>query len=282
MIRSSSSDSEHGHLQRKAQLFLSMAIVASVGLIYIYPLALPTPLLDPDEGIHATIAQEMVDRGDYLVPRYLGTPFRDKPILYFAAQAASLRVFGMNEAAIRIPGFLFSLFGCVTTATLARRLFDAETAVYAVLASLTLVLPVALVQSATHDIALVPWINLLVLCFWEQDQTTHERRRWGWTAGAAICVALALLTKGLIAIAIASSGIAIYLILTRSLSWAMLGRCVVTLLAGGLLASPWFLVMESASSGYLFYYFIERHFLGFVTQRQDMVTLLGTTTTGQC
>jgi hypothetical protein len=211
----------------------------------------------------------MVDRSDYLLPRYLGTPFRDKPILYFAVQAASLRLFGMNEAAIRIPGFLFALFGCVTTAILARRLFDPETAVYAVLASLTLVLPIALAQSATHDIALVPWINLLVLCFWEQDQTTHERQRWGWTAGAAVCVALALLTKGLIGIAIVSSGIAIFLILTHSLSWAMLGRCVVTLLAGGLLASPWFMAMESASSGYLFYYFVERHFLGFVTKRQE-------------
>ena len=57
---------------------------ACAAVIYLYPLALATPLLDPDEGLHATISQSMVERGDYVVPRFLGEPFRDKPILYFA------------------------------------------------------------------------------------------------------------------------------------------------------------------------------------------------------
>src|SRR6267142_5025111 len=107
---------------------LLVAIVACVVGIYVYPLALRTPLMDPDEGIHATIAQEMVERGDYVIPRYLGVPFRDKPILYSAAQAVSLRIFGMNEAAVRLPGVLFALLGCATTTLLARRMFDAESA----------------------------------------------------------------------------------------------------------------------------------------------------------
>jgi len=91
MIRSSSPNLKSGQMDRKSLLFLLTAIVASVFLIYIFPLVLSTPLFDPDEGIHAAIAQEMVDRSDYLIPRYLGTPFRDKPILYFAAQGVSLR-----------------------------------------------------------------------------------------------------------------------------------------------------------------------------------------------
>ena len=43
--------------------------------------------MDPDEGIHATIAQEMVERGDYVIPRYLGVPFRDKPISLFGGSS---------------------------------------------------------------------------------------------------------------------------------------------------------------------------------------------------
>jgi 4-amino-4-deoxy-L-arabinose transferase-like glycosyltransferase len=257
------------HMDGRSRRLLLVAIIASIVLIYIYPLTLPTPLMDPDEGLHATIAQEMVERGDYLVPRISGEPFRDKPFLYFAAQAASLRMFGMNEAAIRLPGFLFALLGCATTALLARRLFDAETALYAALAALTLVLPVALAQSAAHDIALVPWINLLVLCYWEQENATTASQRWRWVAGGAVCVALALLTKGLIGIAVVTSGIAIYAVVTRSLSWSLLGRCMVVLLAGGALASPWFLRMEHVSPGYSYYYFVQRHFLGFVTEGQE-------------
>src|SRR3972149_6584955 len=111
-----------------ARRLLLLAIVACVTLVYLYPLTLPTPLLDPDEGLHASIAQEMVEHGDYLVPRHSGEPFRDKPIVYFAAQAESLRLFGMSEAAVRLPGVLFSLLGCVTTGLLAWRLFDKEVA----------------------------------------------------------------------------------------------------------------------------------------------------------
>src|SRR3954447_13756599 len=125
-------------MDRCSRSLLLMAIVACVVGIYLYPLALRTPLMDPDEGIHATIAQEMVERGDYVIPRYLGVPFRDKPILFSAAQAVSLRIFGMIEAAVRLPGFLFALFGCATTTLLARRMFDADCAIYAALASLTL------------------------------------------------------------------------------------------------------------------------------------------------
>src|ERR1700742_3601160 len=134
-------------MDRWSRSLLLMSIIACVIGINLYPLALQTPLMDPDEGIHASIAQEMVERSDYVIPRYLGVAFRDKPILYSAAQAVSLRIFGMNEAAVRLPGILFALLGCVTPAVLARRMFDAESAVYATLASLTLVLPAVLTQS---------------------------------------------------------------------------------------------------------------------------------------
>lgn len=249
-----------------ARRLLLLAVVACVGMIYLYPLTLPTPLLDPDEGLHASIAQEMVERGDYLIPRFCGEPFRDKPIVYFLAEAVSLRLFGMNEAAVRLPGVLFSLLGCVTTGLLAWRLYDQEIAWYALVAALTLVLPAMLTQSPAHDIALVPAINLLAICFWEQEHAQAARVRWRWLVGGAVCVALALLTKGLIGIAVFAVGIALYAVVTRSYSWRQVGCCALVLAVGGVVASPWFLAMESASPGYLKYYFIDRHVLGFVTE----------------
>src|SRR6476620_2882587 len=117
----------------RSRSLVLMSIVACVVGIYLYPLALRTPLMDPDEGIHATIAQEMVERGDYVIPRFLVVPFRDKPALYSAAQALSLRFFGMSEAAVRLPGVLFALLGCATTAVLAWRMFDAESVLYVTL-----------------------------------------------------------------------------------------------------------------------------------------------------
>lgn len=256
-------------MNRSAQTWFWIAIACCITGIYLYPLALPTPLLDPDEGIHATIAQEMVERGDYLVPRFCGEVFRDKPFLYSAAQAVSLRLFGMNEAADRLPGYLFALLGCATTALLARRLFDMEAAIYSCLAALTMFLPLVLAQSPAHDIALVPWINLLVLAFWEQENAGAARSQRFWFFVMAACVALALVTKGLIGLAVICSGLAIFVFLSRSLSRRMISRTFAAFAIGGLLASPWFLLMERASPGYSYYYFVERHFLGFVTEGQE-------------
>src|SRR5437867_4012987 len=78
------------------------------------PLLASAPLFDPDEGLHAAIAQEMVRTGDYVTPRFLGEPFLDKPILFFWAEAVSLRIFGMNEAAVRIPPLIFGLLGMLS------------------------------------------------------------------------------------------------------------------------------------------------------------------------
>lgn len=243
------------------------AFVCAV-LIYIYPLALPTPLLDPDEGLHAAISQHMVESGDYLTPRFLGKPFLDKPILYFAAQAFSLRVFGMHEAAVRLPGLLFALFGALTTALLAGRLFDRQTGWLALLVSLTSIIPASLAQSAAHDVALVPWTNLLLVCLWEADCKNSWRRRAAYTLGAALCVALAVLTKGLIGIAVVAAGCAIYIVVLRKFTLASTVPGVVSFAGGILLASPWFIWMELQVPGYLHYYFVERHLHGFATSTQ--------------
>jgi 4-amino-4-deoxy-L-arabinose transferase-like glycosyltransferase len=42
----------------------------------------------------------------------------------------------------------------------------------------------------------------------------------------------------------------------------------VVAVVGSALAAPWFAVMEQASSGYLKYYFVDRHLLGYVTEGQ--------------
>jgi 4-amino-4-deoxy-L-arabinose transferase-like glycosyltransferase len=81
-------------------------------------------------------------------------------------------------------------------------------------------------------------------------------------------VALALLTKGLIGLAVIAPGIATYALWTRRLSSNLIARCTLAFITGGLLASPWFIAMERASPGYLYYYFIDRHLLGFVTEGQ--------------
>ena len=55
------------------------------------------PLIDRDEPRFAEASREMIERGDYIVPRFNNQLRLDKPPLTYWAQTASYRVFGQND-----------------------------------------------------------------------------------------------------------------------------------------------------------------------------------------
>ena len=244
--------------------------IAAAAVFFLFPLVVARniPLIDPDEGLHASIAQEMVERGDWVVPRLLGKPFLDKPILYFWAEACSLQCFGMSEAAVRLPGLLFGLLGAVTTGAVAWRLCGRTTGLVAGLFYTTSALPLALSQAAAHDVALVPWVNLAILSFWESDHVQTRRAALAWASVAGLVLGLAILTKGLVGIALVGGTYGGYLIFTRQLRLASCFRGMLAVAIAALIASTWYWAVEQRNPGYLHYYFIQRHVLGFTTDTQ--------------
>ena len=61
------------------------------------------PLIDRDEPRFAEASREMIERGDYTVPRFNNQLRLDKPPLAYWAQAVSYRIFGENDFAARFP-----------------------------------------------------------------------------------------------------------------------------------------------------------------------------------
>ncbi len=249
--------------------WLAAGVVALALVCYVLPLAVDIPLVDPDEGLHAAISQEMVERGDWVTPRLLGAPFLDKPVLFFWAEAASLDLVGMTRTGVRLPGLLFGLLGALTTAWLAVALTGSRRAgLLAGVIYATTILPLALDQAAVHDVALVPWTNLAMLCLWR----ARARRTGGGlvtaTAAAGVFVGLAMLTKGLVGVALVGVPFAIWLVAERRLTWRLVLGGALALGVGAAIAAPWYLAMERAQPGYLYYYFVDRHLLGFATTTQ--------------
>jgi 4-amino-4-deoxy-L-arabinose transferase-like glycosyltransferase len=261
------------HLRR---LFLVVALA-----LVLAPLVASAPLFDPDEGLHAAIAQEMVQRGDYVTPTFRGEPFLDKPILFFWAEAASLRLFGHNAAAVRIPPLLFGLFGMVTVALLGRALVDESAGLIAGIAYGTMLLPMGVSEVAVHDIGLVPFMCLAAYCLVRVDLppeggnyrphpvvSAFRRNFWLYAIAAGVALGLSILTKGLVGIVF--TGIfAVCLIARRPSSWFRLALAVtVAVVVALVVASPWYIAMERAHPGYLYYYFVERHLQGYLTATQ--------------
>src|SRR5215218_4698055 len=170
-----------------------LAVVALALLVA--PLIASAPLFDPDEGLHAAIAQEMVQRGDYVTPTFRGEPFLDKPILFFWAEAASLRIFGHNAAAVRLPPLLFGLFGMIAVALLGRALFDEAAGLIAGIVYGTMLLPLGVSEVAVHDVGLVPFMCVACWCLIRSERNILL---YSIVAGAAL--GLSILTKGLVGI----------------------------------------------------------------------------------
>ncbi len=59
-----------------------LAVLVAVSLPFLF-IKLDFPLLDPDEGLYASIAQEMLSRGDWVIPHVNGLPYLERPPLYF-------------------------------------------------------------------------------------------------------------------------------------------------------------------------------------------------------
>lgn len=258
-----------------------LALLAAMGLICPLLAAPRIPLVDPIEGLHASIAQEMVEHGDWIVPRQLREPFLDKPILYFWAIAASLKLFGMSEAAVRLPGLLFGLLGTLTTALVGYRLLGRRTGLLSGIFYAAMVLPLALVQQPAHDAALVPLVNLALLCLWESDGRVRSigfsrsseipgrtSGTWIWTAAAGVFLGLAILTKGLAGVAMAGVAYGSYLVLSRRLRMIHCLRAALAMTTAAAVAGAWYIAVERENPGYLRYFFFERHVLGFFTGSQ--------------
>lgn len=244
-----------------------LGLVALAALFYVFPLAVDIPLIDPDEGLHAAIAQEMVERGHYFVPTFLGEPFLDKPILFFWSQALSLKLFGMNDTAARLPGLLFGLFGAISTGLVARALLGRSAGVLAGCLYATMLMPLGQSQAAGPDVALISWINLAVLFLWRADRATARSTVLRAGAVAGVFLGLALLTKGLVGIALVCLMFGGLRVLRRP-STHVISALVVAGVVAIALALPWYLGVERIRPGYLKYYFIDRHLLAYLSAGQ--------------
>jgi 4-amino-4-deoxy-L-arabinose transferase-like glycosyltransferase len=210
-------------------------------------------LFDPDEGRNAEVAREMAYSNDYVVPHLDGLPYLDKPIVYFAAAAAMMELFGPTEAAARLPAYLATLATIGLLVWFARRRWGEEAGWLAGLTYATMVLPLAYARTAIFDSTLTLCTTAAIVWF------ADERPIAAWAA-----MAVGALTKGPIAIAIPLLAVVPHALATGTPVRRLFPRRA--LAAFGAVALPWFMVVSIQHPDFPGYVFL-RETLQRVTTR---------------
>jgi len=218
--------------------------LVDLGILLLLAAALYLPglgtrdLWNPNEPIYGRAVVEMAERGDWLIPTINGTPFAEKPILYYWMALAASGVAGeVTETTLRVPSVV------VTVATLFLTYF--------------LVLPYSgrrralltgLLLGTTYGVFwCARWVQMdsLALVFTTAvllplsrmaDHGLAPRRAWLW---AGVAAGLGFMAKGPVVVLLPALVFTAYVLATRRPALIWSPRAALAALPFAALVLPW-------------------------------------------
>lgn len=187
-------------------------ILTLTGLLLFIPFLGSVHLFDWDEINFAESAREMLVTGNYTRVQINYEPFWEKPPLFFWLQAASMKIFGVNEFAARFPNAVLGVITLLTFFFIGRKLFDDRFGFTWALCYMGSFLPFLYFKSGIID----PWFNyfifLSVFFLCSSISITGRATRYIFYSG--LFTGLAILTKGPVGLLIVLLAYIVFLILT--------------------------------------------------------------------
>jgi 4-amino-4-deoxy-L-arabinose transferase-like glycosyltransferase len=215
-------------------------------------------LWDVDEGRNAGCALEMVESGDYLKPTFNAELRVDKPPLLYWLEAVAYHYFGVNEFAARLPSALAALATVLLTYELGRSLFGQRTGLLAGLVFAMTPLVCASARFANPDALLNLFTVLPLLVFWLGYKHTGRYL----FVPVSLGMALAVLAKGPVGLALPVLVLTAFLIWERRLRLLWSPRLLLGVLVFGLVALPWYALVGAETKGEFLRGFLLTHNLG--------------------
>lgn len=226
------------------------ALALVVWLAFFWQLG-AVPLYDLDEGAFTEATREMLASGNYITPYRDGMPRYDKPVLIYWLQAASVRLLGFDEFALRLPSAIAAALWVLALWRFVRAHLDAATATVAGLA-LALTLQVALIgKAAVADAVLNLFIALACFDIWgywcrrqAASSAAHTQAERWLLVRIALWLALGFLTKGPVAVLFPLLASLLYALTSGGWRTWFVAVCDPRLwLVFLLVAAPWYLAV---------------------------------------
>lgn len=224
-------------------------------------------LVKPDEGRYAEIPREMVASGDWLTPRLNDLKYFEKPPLQYWATATAFTAFGDHEWTARLWAALTGLFSILFAAYAAAQLWGRSVGWHTAAVLAGSLLYVLISHINTLDMGVSFFLSGAIFAFvlaQRDEATARQTRNWMWTAWALL--GLAVLSKGLIGLALPGATLVAYTLWQRDFGlWKKLHLLsgLAILLA---ITAPWFIAVSLANPEFFHFFFIHEHFERFLTK----------------
>lgn len=278
---------------------LALIILSGLWLILFFAALFAPPLLDDADGTHASAARHMALTGDLVTLRVDGVRYLEKAPLPYWLVALSFRIFGFNTFAAHLPQAIGVLLLALLGYRWTYRAFSPRAAFYTGLVTLTSAGVFLFTRYFIPEVLLSLFLCIALYCLLQSftknesvNPTLSEVERA--VAPAAVekpasrfsptiyayimwtAMALAVLTKGLVALVFFFGTAIVYLALTGDYkNWRRLKPITGTLLFVAI-AAPWHILAGLRNTGgmdghgFFWFYFVNEHFLRFLGRRYPM------------
>ncbi|MDC6367091.1 MULTISPECIES: ArnT family glycosyltransferase [Flavobacteriaceae] len=218
-----------------------LALLVCTSFIGLYPIYIL------DEARNAEAAREMLVSGNYIVPTFNGQLRTDKPPLHYFFMILGYKLFGVNSFGAR---FFSGFFGALTIYVTYWNVKKWHNQTMGWITAIILMSSLFFVQEfhlAVPDPYLIFFVSLSLFAFYNYYKTNS----WTWFVALYGAMALGMLTKGPIAIALPGMIIPLFLVFKKDFKLkTILGlRPFLGLILVLLLATPWYYLVHVETLG---------------------------------
>ena len=198
---------------------IPLIIVFISSLLFMHSLG-TVHLFDWDEINFAESAREMIVSGNYMQVQINFEPFWEKPPIFFWLQVVSMKIFGINEFAARLPNAICGILTLLSLFLIGRKLQGQRFGLWWTLLYAGSFLPHLYFKSGIID----PWFNFftfLGIAFLANflQHSTNDRPPVSSLLWSSLFIGLAVLTKGPVALLLFMLTYAGFIVMNRGRGW---------------------------------------------------------------
>lgn len=216
-------------------------------------------LWQPDETRYAEISRGLLASGDWVVPKFMGIRYFEKPIAGYWINNLGQMIFGHSNFAVRIGVVFSTTLTASLVAWLAYQMWhDKRTALLSAIIYLTCLLVYGVGSYAVLDPMFSLWLCLAMCSQWYAVQSVSASQKALGYVVLGIACGMGVLTKGFLALVLPLLGLLPWVVAEKG--WREVLRFgPLAVLAAALIMLPWAIAIAQREPDFWHYFFWIEH-----------------------